>query len=877
MSQSRTFSDKPWTTHPRLWGVLLGLPVAVALILLALPYFVQWYLSSWLRDQGVVNVTIDDVDLNPFTGTFAIRSLAFEDEDGGNHAEHAFANLNWTDLLNRRIRFTEVTLTDAELRIRRTESNRWLLGTIVVGAQAAVTGAEQSEAKSGWGIGIDSVRFEDVSIDYRDPLLDRSLMIEDLAIDNFASWDPAQSTTINVELSDSDARLVTTGSMRPFADTFDLALDIDGDRLQLEDLTTLLQPLGVESIAGQMQADLKITVQAPPDGATSLDVAGRVSVNNGSLTHAADQINLAGMNWDGDVSVGLFGDTNTVASDGTLQLDQFNLASSALSADLESITWRGAATAELGEEGEALTFNGTLSTAVMELVDDSQFSTRLKRLSWQGELTTTSLEDWKVRVGGEVNGEGFNAGYRSQPVLIDLAALRIPLAGPGEDLALGNVVLTDLKLFERIPTESGDSLYMASLADLNISGLRFSDDVVAVGQITLHDLQMWLERSADGVLETFELSNRSGEPGIDDGAAQPANPSVNADGSDPDQSLEIVFSGVNTTGKSSLTFVDRSVRPVMRAELTPISLAVGELDSRKPDQDTPVGFSASQGRYGELAFSGNTRPLAGSIAVNGTGTVTDLNMITLNGFARRAIGYTIESGTLSADIEVDLLGQQLDSQAALTLRRLEIKPLKAEDQDEFSAELGVPLGTALGLLEDGERTIQLNIPLRGDLDDLSVGVGHAVQIVIQKGLLAGMRTAATTYFAPLWPALAASKLFAAASKLRFQSVTFNAGEFELGIEQLTYIQNMAELLAKRPKVNLSLCGRAVAEDIAQLFPEAGELDEAQAAAMNELSKQRQEAAKDALIEAGIGSARLVTCAPDADVLDTDAPRVEFGV
>ena len=58
---------------------------------------------------------------------------------------------------------------------------------------------------------------------------------------------------------------------------------------------------------------------------------------------------------------------------------------------------------------------------------------------------------------------------------------------------------------------------------------------------------------------------------------------------------------------------------------------------------------------------------------------------------------------------------------------------------------------------------------------------------------------------------------------------------------------------------------------------AGEPDEAQLAAMKELSNQRQEAVKDALIDAGIDSARLVTCAPDANVLDTDPPRVEFGV
>lgn len=41
---------------------LLGL---LALALVMLPYGVQWYLESWLRDRGVTNVSIGDVDINP--------------------------------------------------------------------------------------------------------------------------------------------------------------------------------------------------------------------------------------------------------------------------------------------------------------------------------------------------------------------------------------------------------------------------------------------------------------------------------------------------------------------------------------------------------------------------------------------------------------------------------------------------------------------------------------------------------------------------------------------------------------------------------------------------------------------------------------------
>ena len=85
-----------------------------------------------------------------------------------------------------------------------------------------------------------------------------------------------------------------------------------------------------------------------------------------------------------------------------------------------------------------------------------------------------------------------------------------------------------------------------------------------------------------------------------------------------------------------------------------------------------------------------------------------------------------------------------------------------------------------------------------DLADLSVGVGDAVRLVMRKGLVAGMKTAATSYFAPLWPALAAAKLFAAASKLSFRPVTFAPGSSALESEQDAYLQQMAPLMEKRP-------------------------------------------------------------------------------
>lgn len=951
--------------------LLIGLAMLVAAGLVLLPYGAKWYLEDWLRDRGVVNVSIGDVDINPFTGTFAIESLEFEDDSGQHRAGRAALNLSWTDLVNKRIRLTQVELRDAVLEIQRTESNRWLIGTIVLGAQEAVEEVEQTEAESGWEFGIDELGFEDIDIDYRDPLIARELVVDRASLRDFATWDPDQVTQLAIALSSGEESLEASGGARPFADTLDLDLRVEGKKLDAAGLDALLEPIGVTSVQGMLATDFRIKLVAPPaDADMSVTVTGSLELEDWEIVRPADRFAVSGLVWDGSIDMRIGADASSVDTDGelsvatgaaslndaglALELERFGwrgklvhtggedssaisgsgdielaglvteldvadpgsadgpeatrvrLASLDLSAaqldlklladqidaawqgnlqlkdlgldskpsrlSLTSLDWDGAVTAGVSEQDKAIVFDGGLDAAGLGFQDSvSQLDASLESLEWEGRAEAQGTDGWRVDAGGEIVARELGAGYQGQQrTLLTVSALRAALADarPGQMVSLGAVDLVEVDLIEREPADDGESSHVVSLAKIDIDGIGIAADALILGEVILDDLQMWLERARDGTLETQALT---GDAAQSQGTGESAAESEGA-------GMAMSLTGLKTGGESRLVYIDRSVKPVARLELAPLEIEIGTMNAAAPDSDTPIRFTASNGRYGKIVFEGQMRPLSTKTFVNGEGTIEDLNMIRLDGYARRAIGYAIKSGTLSADIDVDLQNQRLDSAADLTIRKLEIEPLKPEEQDEFSTELGVPLETALGLLEDDEDTIRLNVPLQGELSDLSVGVGDAVRLVMKKGLMAGMRTAATTYFAPLWPALAATKLFAAASKLRFRPVTFAPGATALEPEQDAYLQQMAPLMEKRPKVSLTLCGRAVAADRAVLYPDAGsELDDKQRAAMAELSLSRHEAVKDRLIEAGIDSDRLVTCIPEASPADEGLPRVDFGV
>jgi hypothetical protein len=951
---------------------LLVLCVLLAAGLVLLPYGAKWYLEAWLRDRGVVNVSIGDVDINPFVGVFAVESLEFEDEGIQRRAGHALLNLSWTDLLQRRIRLSRVELRDAALEIRRTDSNRWLLGTIALGAQEAVQEAERVEAEAGWGFGIDSALFEDVAIDYRDPLIVRNLVVDEASLQDFATWSTDQQTAVVLALSSGEARLRFEGDTRPFAETFDLDFRVRGEQLDGRGLDALIEGTGLESIGGALRVDARAVVTVPPgDGETSIGIDGGLGIDDLDLVHRSGKLAMDGVNWEGAVQITLAAEGQRIMSEGELAIENLSAAAADGGPDLalEKFLWDGrleqgfgaeqqtfSASADMGLDGLSMQLPGDgeasadsrllmdslrvtdsefalaiaagqtegtwqgalqiegagleredLNLLVASLgVSGSEFAMSLdagqREASWRGglqiedaglaskdsNLTAGDLsweggasysggdgDEWRVDADGDVIATALGAGDAGREgTWLSLGRLRAVLAeaGSGRHARLAAVELSGLDMFARAGDDSDEPAHAISVAQIDIDGVDVAAEGIGVGEILIRDPNLWIERERDGKLEIAGSEEAddadSGDPG--------STAATSSDQSGP--STAIRLAGVRTEGEARLTYVDRSVRPLGRFDLTPLEITIGAIDSAAPDQDTPIDFKASLGRYGRLAFAGNVRPLAPQTYVSGEGKLQSIDMIPLDGFARRAIGYSIESGTLSADIDVELQQPRLDSVADLTIRKLTIEPLKPDEQDEFSTELGVPLGVALGLLEDDQQTIKLEVPLRGDVSDLSVGFGDALRTVMQKGLMVGMRTAATTYFAPLWPALAATKLFAAASKLSFRPVIFPPGGADMTAEQDAYAGQMAGLLAKRPKVSLTLCGRAVAADFAALYPDAGgEPDEAQSAALEELARARHEQVKDALVEAGLDAARLVTCRAEASPSDPGEPRVDFGV
>ena len=284
------------------------------------PLIVKWYLGHWLRDRGVVNVTIDDVDLNPFAGRFAIESISYEEDGEQRSAELASVDLEWAALAQRRIRLREVRLEGARLAVRRTESEGLFLGTIALGAAEAAKEAERTQQESDWGFGIDRLELRDVRVDYQDPLVVQRVLFEQVTMQDFATWAPEQTTRLDARLSAEEQRLQVSGDLGPLASPVAVDLSIDGQELDITRLGRFLGD-GTGTVGGRLSTAVQVRLRGPEGTEpTRLSLAGTVTIRNAAFEGAGVSGDAQSVGWDGDVGLELAQAGTQVTADGTFRV-----------------------------------------------------------------------------------------------------------------------------------------------------------------------------------------------------------------------------------------------------------------------------------------------------------------------------------------------------------------------------------------------------------------------------------------------------------------------------------------------------------------------------------------------------------------------------
>ena len=241
--------------------------------------------------------------------------------------------------------------------------------------------------------------------------------------------------------------------------------------------------------------------------------------------------------------------------------------------------------------------------------------------------------------------------------------------------------------------------------------------------------------------------------------------------------------------KGHVRFTDNFIRPKYSADLMDLGGTVSGLSS-------DPGSAAQIDLHGKvngapLLIGGRINPLARELSFDVKASVHDMELAPLTSYSAKYVGYRIERGKLSFDVEYQLENRQLHAE-----NRLVLDQLTFGEKVESPSATSLPVLLAVALLKDRNGVIDINLPIGGSLDDPQFSVGG----LIVKVLINLVTKAITAPFALL------GHLFGGGEQLSW--LDFPPGQYAVTPDLEPKLKSLATALTERPNLNLDITGWA---------------------------------------------------------------------
>lgn len=550
----------------------------------------------------------------------------------------------------------------------------------------------------------------------------------------------------------------------------DLAVDGQKQSLQIGKVT-LQQPLLKATLNPQQELDLAdlLIEQAPAKPVKGAHAANEVA-NNAAPT-SAQQAKTAGNSkkhgadkpWQWQIKQILIdkGDlTLTESSSGKPQARQLSGLKLALG--------------PLGSKGEQPS-KLTLAT---------QFN-QSSPLAFDGQLTLTPFT-----LSGDINQQGLPLTL-AQPYLADLVRIkvqsgllssktRLDLAttaqGDLSKLTLqGGLDINGLKVVDR-----ADNQRLLEFNTLALTGLTYDgiSQQMRIKEIALNKPFARIEINEDGTtnLQQLLLPQPAAAKSTEEKAGSKA----------PDFRFTI---DQLRTEQGNLRFADRSLSQDFVADIASLGGQSRHI-SNIPGQRSDLAFNGKVDRYAPVTIRGGTNLLVANPILDIAVAFHNLELTTFTPYSGTYAGYAIDKGQLSMKLHYKLEGNRLEGDNDITIKKLQLGEKIKSDQAK-----DLPLGLAIALLSDANGVIQMNLKVKGDLDQPDFSIGNIFWDVLGNTL----SKAITSPFSLL------ASLADGTEDL--DELPFLPGDPDLTPTQQEKLVKLAQALKDRPKLSMNIRGK----------------------------------------------------------------------
>lgn len=159
-----------------------------------------------------------------------------------------------------------------------------------------------------------------------------------------------------------------------------------------------------------------------------------------------------------------------------------------------------------------------------------------------------------------------------------------------------------------------------------------------------------------------------------------------------------------------INFTDLFTTPNYTANMTQVAGSVTNL-STGPDP-AEITLKGVHGLYSPMDLTGAFNPFGSNRMADLALSFKNIELREFNAYAKKYLGYEIEKGKLILDLNYKIKGAELDS-----VNRLYFDQLTLGEKVESEHATKLPIDLAISLLKNSEGAIDLDIPIKGNLDD----------------------------------------------------------------------------------------------------------------------------------------------------------------
>lgn len=283
-----------------------------------------------------------------------------------------------------------------------------------------------------------------------------------------------------------------------------------------------------------------------------------------------------------------------------------------------------------------------------------------------------------------------------------------------------------------------DDLYiekdLLALTQYSVSDIRFKKNVLTTGLHEWSGLTSTIRLNQEGKLEQLKVS-----ASVDKQDTGKSN-TLKIEDSKDTMPFKVMISEVRQKPEhnSLIRILNPHVTPKLNTDITVNQLVIKNINNQQ--QYMHLNLAAQAGEYSDVSLIAD---MTMDDQVNGELTlkIDQFDLIPLNGYVAKAIGYHVEQGQLNLDASINVKQGRLSGNSQLMVRNSYLVPENQATMDRISKQISMPIETALSLIKDDNNNMKMNIPIKGDIHAPDFGVDDLVSQLTRKAL-----TAATLHY-----------------------------------------------------------------------------------------------------------------------------------